>query len=245
MKELADNNNLALEQQKELYVATLAHDLKNPLNAQIVALEQLYNEKFGGLTLLQKEILKDIISSAKFMREMLSSLLSVYKFENGAVKLNITPVNIDELIKICLKDITVFAEEKCIFIEYINNLGNNTLFCDENYIRRVISNMLNNVIIYSYKNTKPLILLEEDSTAIIIRFKSNGFPINENLKSRIFDKYNPGSSKKSGTGLGLYFCKKVIEAHKGIISLNAQNSDIEFCVKLPKIQSGESVVKFS
>lgn len=245
MEELADNNNLTLEQQKELYVATLAHDLKNPLNAQIVAMEQLYNEKFGGLTLLQKEILNDIISSAKFMREMLSSLLSVYKFEHGAVKLNIKPVNIDELIKICLKDVSAFAEYNSVFIEYINNTRNDVFLCDENYIRRVISNMLNNVIIYSYKNTKPLILVEEDSLFLIIKFKNNGYPINENLKSHIFDKYNSGSNKKSGTGLGLYFCKKVIEAHKGIISLNAQNSNIEFCVKLPKIQAGESVIKFS
>ena len=61
MEKSLSKENLSIEEKKELYVATLVHDLKNPLNAQILALEQLYNEKFGGLNLLQKELLKDII----------------------------------------------------------------------------------------------------------------------------------------------------------------------------------------
>ena len=171
MEELVPNEKIPLEKQKELYVATLAHDLKNPLNAQIIALEQFYKEKFGGITNLQKEILNDIISSSKFMHEMLSSLLSVYKLDNGVVKLHKTKVNLDQLIKICLKDISLMADEHCIFIQYQNNSISNTLFCDENYIRRVITNMLNNIVLYSYKNTKPLISVNEDTISFIIRFK--------------------------------------------------------------------------
>ena len=238
------NKNLIIEEQKELYVATIVHDLKNPLNAQIVALEQFYKEKFGGLTDLQKEILNDIITSAKFMSEMLSTILSVYKFENGAVKLNKTEVDIDNLIKICIKDVTPLADENCIFIEYINIASNNLIYCDENYIRRVISNMLNNMINYSYKNTKSVISLENDKIYEVMRFKSEGLPINKDLQLHIFDKYIPSSNKKSGTGLGLYFCKKAVEAHGGLISLKSQNSKIEFCIKLPIAYMSEGTIKF-
>ena len=244
MEELADNQNITIEQQKELFVATIVHDLKNPLNAQIIALEQLYKEKFGNITPLQKDIINNIISSSKFMREMLSSLLSIYKFENGSVKLNKTPVNIDKLIKICIKDVMPFAEESCITIEFINNTQCNILFCDENYIRRVISNMLSNIILYSYKNAKSFVLLSEDNLFTILSFKSTGLPISENLKAHIFDKYTSGNSHKSGTGLGLYFCKKVIEAHDGIISLISHKSNIEFCIKFPKKQVKNNIIKF-
>ena len=245
MKELVSENCLKQEKQKELFIATLVHDLKSPLNAQIIALEQLYKEKFGGITLLQKEILSDIIKSSKFMREMLSSLLSVYKFENGVVKLNKEPVDIEKTVKICLKDIIPLTDENCIFIEYLNLLQDNIVICDKNYIKRVISNMLNNLAEYSYKNSKALVVLEENGVNIIVRFKSKGLPISENLKSHIFEKYNTGLNNKSGTGLGLYFCKKVIEAHSGIISLNAQNSDIEFFIKMPKIEKTKNIIKFS
>lgn len=244
MEELAENTNITIEQQKELFVATIVHDLKNPLNSQIIALEQLYKEKFGKITPLQKDILNSIISSSKFMREMLSSLLGIYKFENGAVKLNKKFVQIDNLIKTCVKDVMPLAEEYNILIEFLNNANENILYCDENYIRRVISNMLNNVVIYSYKNTKSFVFLKEDDLYLIISFRSTGFPISENLKPHIFDKYASGCNKKSGTGLGLYFCKKVIEAHGGLINLTSEKSDIEFSIKLPKKDFSDNIIKF-
>ncbi len=244
MEELADNKNINIEQQKELFVATIIHDLKNPLNAQIIAMEQLYKEKFGKITPLQKDIINSIISSSKFMREMLSTILSIYKFENGAVKLNKTKVKIDNIIKICIKDIMPFARENNISIEFINISHENTIFCDENYIRRVISNMLNNIVNYSYKKTKSIISLAEEESNLIISFKSTGFPISEDLKSHIFDKYISSYTKKAGTGLGLYFCKKAVEAHGGLITLKSDKSDIEFCIKLPKKHIEDDIIKF-
>lgn len=244
MAELADNK-LNITKQKELYVATLVHDLKNPLNAQIIALEQFSEEKFGSINKLQKDILLDIISSSKFMREMLSSLLSVYKLDNGVVKLDKNLVDVDILIQKCIRNISTFAEYNSICIEY-HNLSQSTIIpCDENYIRRVISNMLFNIVIYSYKNTKAVITLKEDYVSTIISFRNNGFPIDDKLQIHIFDKYTLGKNTKSGTGLGLYFCKKVVEAHGGIITLNANKSDIEFCIKLPKNKTGEDTIKFN
>jgi len=244
MEELAGNKHAELDEQKEIFTASIVHDLKNPLNAQISALEQIYHEKFGAVPVLQKEILNDIINSSKFMREMLSSLLCSYKFENGAVILNKTMTDIDNLIKICLKEILPLADERCIFIKYVNTLPDSTILCDENYIRRVLYNMLNNVTAYSYKNTSPAVILEGDALSLSLKFKSTGFPIKEEFKPHIFDKYNSSLHKKSGTGLGLYFCRQAIEAHGGIITLKSKNSDIEFCIKLPRMNKDNNITRF-
>jgi len=233
------------KQQIELFTALLAHDLKNPLSAQLALLEQLHKGKFGGINFVQSEVLNEIINSYKFMTEMLSSLLYAHKLDNGTIKINKTQVKLDELIITCIKEITALADEKCILIEFINKMQTELLFCGENYIRRVISNMLNNIVLYSYKNSKAYVILEEDTTFASIRFKSSGIPVKDDLKAHIFDKYNTGFHHNAGTGLGLYFCRRAIEAHGGTIALNQHNSDIEFIILLPKSSPDNAVLKFN
>ena len=75
-----------IESQKELFLATLTHDLKTPLQAQIKSLELLSNGNFGMINKSQKEIVDMIIESSVFMREMLYSVLLTYKYENVLAK---------------------------------------------------------------------------------------------------------------------------------------------------------------
>lgn len=235
-----------LEAQKELFLATLTHDLKNPLQAQISSLQLLSKGKFGNITDSQREILDIVIESASFMREMLHSILSTYKYENGMVKLNKTSFDINELIHICMEEAKFLAQEKNISIEYINKSDNSILYADESQIRRVIANMLNNSINYAYKNTNINITFFNKTDKFLIKIKNKSEPIPENMKSRIFEKYVAGTNSniKRGIGLGLYFCKKVIDAHNGNIILNANGMENEFVIELPKVDNGQLVVNF-
>ena len=199
-------------------------------------------EKFGSLNSQQREILDEVINSALYMREMISSLLYIYKYENGAVRLNKTEADIDKIIRECIKEVSFNAAEHSVSIRYINCISNSILYCDADYIKRIISNMLNNAVYYSYKQTKAVIKLEEDSLFMRISFKSFGIPIKEELKAHIFEKYNSGVS--AGTGIGLYFCKTAAEAHGGTIKLNSSGSDIEFNVILPKEQQSGGCLTF-
>jgi two-component system phosphate regulon sensor histidine kinase PhoR len=76
----------------------------------------------------------------------------------------------------------------------------------------------------------------EDEKFIFIKIKNTGFNISDNIKEHIFEKYVSKASlnNNTGSGLGLYYCKTVIEAHKGKISLNTEPNTNEFIIQLPK-----------
>ncbi len=225
-----------LELQKELFIATLTHDLKNPLQAQISSLELLSKGTFGQITDSQKDIVNMILESAGFMHEMLYSILATYKYDNGMVKLHKEIFNIEQLLKICIKEAFYLAKEKNIEIEYISLINNPNLFADESQIRRVIANLLNNAINYAYRNTKILATILEDDNFSMLKIRNISKPIPANMKDHIFDKYVSGSemNKQRGIGLGLYFCKKVMEAHNGNISLTSFDKYNEFLICIPK-----------
>lgn len=235
------------EQQKELYIATLVHDLKTPLQAQLSSLNLLRNGKFGPVTEQQQKLLDIIIESAIFMQDMLHNVLDTYKIENGVVKIKPEETNLDELIKICINEIANFAMTYDIEIEYINTVKEPKISADKKLIRRVLANMLNNGINYSYKNTKLTINLYEKDNKTFIKIKNTGYEIPEEIKEHIFDKYVSSGqlNHKTGAGLGLYYCKKVIEAHNGNISLIAENNCNEFIIEFPKAPKDNSDKPFT
>ncbi|MCD7780415.1 MAG: ATP-binding protein [Candidatus Gastranaerophilales bacterium] len=237
-----------LELQKELFLATLTHDLKTPLQAQISSLELISGGRAGVLNDAQKEILDMIIESSNFMKEMLYSILSVYKYENGMMKLYKEYFNIENLIKKCSKEAFHLAQEKKIEIKYNEYVKNKMIYADKNQIRRVLVNVLNNAVNYAYKNTKIYIDLCEDEEYLIVKIKNASSKIPLAVSEHIFDKYVSGldMDKRRGIGLGLYFCKKVTDAHAGKIYLNGYENNNEFVIELPKgkVETAENTLKF-
>jgi PAS domain S-box-containing protein len=233
---LAQNTDVEkqLELQKELFIATLTHDLKNPLLAQISSLELLSKGSFGELNETQKSIIDMIIESSYFMKEMLYSVLSTYKYENGMIKLEKKTFDIKNLINLCINETLNFAHGKNIEFECTFKAENYNVFADENQIRRVIVNLLNNAVNYAFNNTKIKIDFSENNENLILKIANESPIIPENMRKRIFDKYISGNNFVKGIGLGLYFCKKVVEAHNGDIKLNSTGTNNEFEIILPK-----------
>ena len=131
-------------------------------------------------------------------------------------------------------------------IEYQNMAAKTIINADESQIRRVFSNILNNAINYAYKNTKIFVVLQEYQDSFKLKIKNTSAPIPDEIKSHIFDKYVSGADAqhRRGIGLGLYFCKKVIEAHNGKISLNGVETSNEFVIQIPKCDVGTQVLRF-
>ncbi|MCD7740038.1 MAG: PAS domain-containing sensor histidine kinase, partial [Candidatus Gastranaerophilales bacterium] len=237
-----------LELQKELFIATLTHDLKTPLQAQISSLQSISKGTFGCLNENQKEILDMVIESSNFMKEMLYSILSVYKYENGMVRLYKEYFNLSELIKKCIKEAANLAQEKKIELTYSEYINNKIVYADKNQIRRVLVNVLNNAMNHAYKHTTVYVDLCENDDYLITKIKNISAQIPQYISEHIFDKYVSGYDNgiRRGIGLGLYFCKKVLDAHAGKIKLNAYNTNNEFVIEIPKreVETAENVLKF-
>ena len=227
----------ALESQKDLFIATLVHDLKNPLNAQQSCLNLLNSGAFGELNDSQKEILSVLLESVNSTKEMIYSLLQTYKYDGGVVTLDKKPCDVDKLLQTCIKEETALASERNVTLNYECKLKDKDklLNIDEKQIRRVITNLLNNGICYAYTDSKYDICIRKKRNKIVFEFENFGPAISDDIKENIFEKYVTGASKFKtvGFGLGMYLSKKIIDAHEGKIYLVDNNEYNKFVFELP------------
>lgn len=223
--------------QKELFIATLIHDIKNPLSAQICSILQLLNGNFGKLTLQQEEILNLILESSYHLQHLLQNVLFTYKNDNGQISLNKNYFNVCNLIKTCILEFSSLADEKNLNIILTDELheNNSVLFADENQLRRVIENLLINQINYAFKNTTITISLLKKNNNILLCFENNSPEISDEKKEVLFEKYT--SKKVLNTnlsiGLGLYLSKQIISAHEGNIYLVNNKTLNKFVIEIP------------
>lgn len=238
------DNEKELENQKDLFIATLVHDLKNPLLAQISSINQCYKGVFGELNDTQKEILSLTLESANYMKEMLYTLINTYKYDNGNIQLNKEKINIENLINTCIKEHLPMSNEQKVKLIYNSSLKKDekVISADEKQLRRVITNLLSNGINYAYKDTDFNITTEIHNEILEISLENSGPPIDKNTQKHLFEKYisNANKYQKVGFGLGLYLSKKIIEAHNGKIYFIQNGNLNKFVIELPITSSGNS-----
>ena len=234
-------------EQRETYVATLTHDLKTPTIAQIKALDLLLDNHMGPLNNEQRELLSLTKDSCNFMYEMLSTLLTTYKYENGDYALNYENCNIIFIAEEVINEMESIIKEKNITI-HINKEGN--IFdtaCDRMQIKRVITNILGNASSYAYNNTDIQVNIKQDENEIRFEATNRSAYINPETMENLFKKYVSHAAKfnKVGVGLGLYLSKQIINAHNGNIyakSFEDNHNMFGFVLPLINIKENDSAV---
>lgn len=215
-----------IQDQRETYIATLSHDLKTPAIAQVRALELLLSGQMGEFNSAQKEILQLTLDSCNYMYDMVYTLLSTCKFENGSVVLNYSHIDMLKLVKECIKEMSNLAKDNFVCIHF--NPKNKEYYIDGDRIelKRVIINLLSNAINYAFKKSVIRITVSFDNLDFSLRVINSSPYIEPEIMSGLFRKYVSHSEKynKVGVGLGLYLSKKIIDAHHGQIIAHSSKS---------------------
>ncbi len=206
-------------EERETYIATLSHDLKTPAIAQVRALELLLSGQLGDFNDEQKEMLKLTLDSCNYLYDMVYTLLSTYKFENGDITLNYSSFDISTMISESIKELSNLAQENSIKITYLSENTICKISADRIELKRVIVNLLSNAINYAFSGSTVEVLLNATESNIEVKVKNAGPYIESEVMSKLFRKYVSHSEKynKVGIGLGLYLSKKIVEAHNGKI----------------------------
>jgi len=212
---------------KEQMTSMIAHDLKNPLNT-IIGLSQQKNTNPHLITRSGRQVLT-----------MVNNMLDVYKFEETEMQLCLEDISLKLLIKMAFEEIHFLAEQKNLQI-FDKVEKNYSLNVDVDLIRRVFVNILSNAIKYSPNNASISLKVEEVSeTEIKIFIEDEGIGIEKEYQKKIFDRFLQVEARKAGiansTGLGLTFCKMVIEAHQGeigVLSEKERGTSFWFTIKI-------------
>ncbi len=206
--EIANKKLKELNLFKEEMAGMIVHDLKNPLNLIIGLAEN-----------------ESVKQSGKQMLNMVMNILDVQKYEQTEIKLQKANIQINLISKSALEQVYLLYEQKNIKVE--NLINENSVVVDTNIIERVFVNILTNAIKYTPINGKIILESEKpDAEHMLIRITDNGPGIPKDKLEKIFLKFEQVVAKESGiarsTGMGLTFCKMVIEAHGGRIGVESE-----------------------
>ncbi len=226
-----------MDRLREDFIATLTHDLRTPSVASIQTLEYFLNGKLGDLNEKQKMLLQTMKKSHEDMLGLVNTLLEVYKYEAGRLKLVKTPFDFSLLVDECINQVLPIADSKHQKIEKIfKNIDSAMVIADRNEIRRVIINLLGNAVNYTQDGGYIEVKVEIEAKDLHFSVKDNGEGVYKQDIPKLFKRFSQGTQEKRSisTGLGLYLSKQIIDAHGGKIWLESdKGKGSEFFFLLP------------
>lgn len=212
--------NILIEKNKELeqFAYISSHDLQEPLNT-IISFSQLLKEE--NLSDIGQKSIEAIESSSRRMKEFIKSLLEYSKVGTHSKKTNI---DIESLIENLKKDLSDLIQKKEATIQYIGQPIHINAY--EQEIIKLFQNLIVNGIKYTSDETKPLIIIDsiEHKKNYQFSIKDNGIGIDSKQFDKIFEVFQRlhRRDQYEGTGIGLSYCKKVVNLHDGKIWLESE-----------------------
>ncbi|NLF43064.1 MAG: HAMP domain-containing histidine kinase, partial [Bacteroidales bacterium] len=177
---------------------------------------------------------------------LVNALLEVYRYESGKLNLCKTTFILKDLITQSFEELKPLADNKKIKFNLDYTAEDNlTINADRGEIKRVILNLVGNAINYTNISGEVTIEVSEKGENIVFSVIDNGNGIPQEDIPNLFKRFSQGTNKKrsTGTGLGLYLSRQIIEAHDGKIWLESKlNKGSQFSFLLTGIKIGEKVM---
>jgi two-component system sensor histidine kinase VicK len=216
--------NLSMAQKEFINIA--AHELRNPIQPILgLSVVLLHSDRFfdhdKNNEIKQKEILEIIARNAKRLQRLTEDILDVTRIDSKSLKPNKKSFVLAETIREMVQDYSseIRKNDKNVILSFSSSeeLVSTSIIADENRIKQVISNLIDNAIKFTQKGEITIsIEIDYKHNQIVVKVKDTGKGIDSYILPKLFNKFVT-KSDSIGTGLGLYICKGIIEAHHGMI----------------------------
>ncbi|MBP9989146.1 MAG: HAMP domain-containing histidine kinase [Ruminococcus sp.] len=226
----------ALESSRRSFVANVSHELKTPMTS----IGGFIDGMLDG-TISEEEYpyyLKLVSDEVKRLSRLVTGMLNMSKIESGDMPINIKKFDIAEDIVKTLLSFEQKITNKSIDILGLDNFENLYINADEDMMRQVIYNLIDNAVKFTPENGYILFSAFQQNNATVISIKNSGAGIEREEIGKIFERFYKVDKSRSydvkGAGLGLYLCKSIIELHGGHISVNSIVGEYtEFIFRIP------------
>ncbi len=223
-----------LDEAKSEFISIASHQLRTPLSAvkgyAAMLLEEVKDPE-------RKDALNKIFLSNERLIKLVNDLLNLSRIERGKLQFNFKERQLADILDSVIAELQMLATRRGLKIIY-NRVDLPLLKIDEDKLRQVFINIIDNAIKYTPKGTITIkTYLDENN--VIIAVHDTGIGMKQEDINSIYEKFQRGKTGidicPSGTGIGLYIAHKIVEAHNGRIWAESKgvNQGSTFYIKLP------------
>ncbi len=237
--------NQALEaagQARTRFVASLSHELRNPLSAVIGYSELMAGGRCGALDERQQEPVEIIHESAQHMLSLIDELLDMSRIEAGHLRLESAPVDPAAILRGCAGTLRAAAERRRVRV-VLDAPGSELALLDPTRLRQVVLNFLSNAIKFSPEGGGVRLGLRREGGGIRVEVADAGPGLSLTDQTRVFDAfYQVAGTERTGTGLGLAVTRLIVEAQGGQVGLRSRpGKGSTFLAWIPVADAGDYV----
>lgn len=206
--------------EREDLIFTLANDLRVPHIGAMRAFDLLVAEALGPLNQEQKNLLGKVKQSSHEVLHMLSNLVHLYRIEQSGQKILALPTDLNRLIEQIIEDWSYAASENGIKVEVHSDLAEPVLL-DGKAFKKAMSNLIHNAIKFSFPNGIVSVTSRCEGNWLYLSVKDNGKGMSSHDQEKLFQRFwndNDTMRHSNGSGVGLYVCRQIVEAHGGDIT---------------------------
>lgn len=234
LKREMDRRKLALAElereslAKSQILGTVTHELKTPLAGIMGCVDRLllHREKVGPLNDRQEKYLKYIEEDSKILRALIDDLLDISRIEAGQIELRPTELNLHTEMEQSVRSAESQLPEKRLPVSLNLCRGSNSIWADKLRFHQIVTNLISNAYKYSSSEATITVTAKESCGFVQIDVSDTGMGISETDLPRLFSKFfradNSLTRKESGTGLGLYITRLLVEAQGGQIWVESE-----------------------
>ncbi len=221
---------------KDNFLATVSHELRNPLNSIIL---------LSGILLSDREIhesarqrVKGIERAARTQAQLIEDLLDISRIESGRLRLDVQATDLAQVVTAAVDSMRVAAEAKSIALTEIIDTNVRLIAGDPKRLEQVVWNLLSNAIKFTPRGGKIQIRLERINSHVEIVVTDNGQGIAPSSLQYVFDRFwqeTASGQSRPGVGLGLSIVKELVALHGGTVMAHSEGigKGSTFTVRLP------------
>ncbi|RCK73989.1 MAG: Two-component sensor histidine kinase [Ignavibacteriae bacterium] len=225
-----------LDTMKSEFLGIVSHDFRSPLSSIILAGKALLKNEEVLSNQRLKEYLQLIVDQANRLNQLAEDTLQITKIETGQVSIAWQIVNTERMIKEAISAVR-FSNRHTV--SYYIDPDVSYIKADPAKLRQVVQNLISNAVKYSPNGGKVNIeVREHNNDEILFSVSDEGIGIKPEHRDKLFQKFSRVDSEHTknikGTGLGLWICKEIVEAHKGRIWVESEvgkGSTFKFAIK--------------
>lgn len=227
-----------VDRMKSEFISIASHQLRTPLAAINTYAGMLSSGYEGELSQGQQAHMQIIMSAVERMNNLISTLLDVSKLESGAISVRFKETDLASLLEEIIDELEQFAINKNIDLSIDYPKEPLQCYTDPLLVGEIYTNLISNAIKYTPEKGKVDIRLTIEGEEVVFQVKDTGYGIPEDVQGQVFSKFfranNIKNTEATGTGLGLYMVKQVVEVLGGRLWFESEEGKgSAFYVALP------------